>query len=112
MDDEIDTVASQLGEDLINKILENEPVNVILSALEAGAPIWYQNASEGISVLHAAAYTRNLDVMNLLIAQGAVWNAGMVILCAEILPFTLTLFPPYIRSRSFKKHCGRHLSVF
>ncbi|PPQ67249.1 hypothetical protein CVT25_005833 [Psilocybe cyanescens] len=75
MDDEIDTIAAQLGEDLINKILGNESIDVILSCLELEAPIWYQSAAEGISVLHAAAYTRNHDLVKLLIEKGAVWNA-------------------------------------
>ncbi|KDR75852.1 hypothetical protein GALMADRAFT_226499 [Galerina marginata CBS 339.88] len=75
MDDEIDAVATQLGEDLINKILENEKIEVISMCLDSGAPIWYQNALEGISPLHAAAYVQNLELVKLLLEKGAVWNA-------------------------------------
>ncbi|KAF8973226.1 arginine methyl transferase [Flammula alnicola] len=75
MDVEIDYAATELGEDLINKILNNEPIEAISAALDSGSPVWYQNASEGMSPLHAAAYVQNLDVVKLLIAKGAVWNA-------------------------------------
>ncbi|KAH9485439.1 Protein arginine N-methyltransferase 2 [Psilocybe cubensis] len=73
--DDLDTIAAQLGEDLINKILANESIDEISTALQLGAPIWYQNAAEGISPLHAAAYARNHDLVKLLINEGAVWNA-------------------------------------
>jgi len=76
MDDDIDAVATQLGEELIDKILDGESIDVIISCLERGAPIWYQNLTEGTSPLHAAAYTQNLDLIKLLIDRGAVWNTG------------------------------------
>ncbi|KAF8918994.1 hypothetical protein CPB85DRAFT_1373636 [Mucidula mucida] len=43
--------------------------------LEDHRTIWYQNESEGLSPLHAAAYTQNAELVKHLIAEGAVWNA-------------------------------------
>jgi protein arginine N-methyltransferase 2 len=76
MDLDIDEIATDLGERLINDILEGASIDAISAALEAGAPIWYQNQLEGISPLHAAAYMQNLDLVKLLIEKAAVWNAG------------------------------------
>ncbi|KAF8630643.1 hypothetical protein AX15_002794 [Amanita polypyramis BW_CC] len=60
------------GEQLIDSILERRSV---WSLLEAGAPVWYQNQTEGTSPLHAAAYVQNPVLVKFLIQQGAVWNA-------------------------------------
>jgi len=76
MDPDIDEVATALGESLIDQILENKPIEDIKASLDAGAPVWYQNLTEGISPLHAAAYVQNADLVKLLIEKGAVWNAG------------------------------------
>ena len=76
MDIDIDTVASKLGEELIEQILSNQPLEVIKAFLDGGSPIWYQNDNEGMSPLHAAAYVQNEELVKLLIEQGAVWNAG------------------------------------
>lgn len=78
MDDE--DVATLLGENLVNTILEGGSLDAIKKLLEDGAPIWYQNEVEGTSPLHAAAYTRNPQLARLLIEKGAVWNAGEWIL--------------------------------
>lgn len=77
MDTDINLAATHLGEDLIEKILNHEPTEVISAVLESGAPVWYQNTSEGISPLHAATFTQNVDLVNLLLENGAVWNAGL-----------------------------------
>lgn len=76
MQNGIDEVAIQLGEDLISKILNNESMEAISAALDAGSPVWYQNQIEGISPLHAAAYVQNFALVKLLIEKGAIWNAG------------------------------------
>ncbi|KAJ7497342.1 arginine methyl transferase [Mycena latifolia] len=73
-EDDLDALTI-LGEHLINSILLQEPLDTIRSIMEAGAPLWYQNESEGISCLHAAAYIQDLDLVQLLIHDGAVWNA-------------------------------------
>ncbi|KAF4620839.1 hypothetical protein D9613_000721 [Agrocybe pediades] len=75
MEDDIDAVATQLGEELIANILDGQPIDAIKGLLDQGAPIWYQNLAEGTSPLHAAAYTQNLELIKLLIERGAVWNA-------------------------------------
>lgn len=77
MDVDIDQAAIELGENLIDQILSNATTEMILAALDSGAPVWYQNQLEGISTLHAAASMQNLDLVHLLIEKGAVWNAGM-----------------------------------
>ena len=74
MDDE--DVATLLGENLVNTILEGGSLGAIKKLLEDGAPVWYQNEAEGTSPLHAAAYVRNPQLAKLLIEKGAVWNAG------------------------------------
>jgi protein arginine N-methyltransferase 2 len=65
----------ELGATLINAILEKEPISNVRDLIDAGAPLWYQN-EEGTSVLHAAAYVENEQLVKLLIEEGAVWNAG------------------------------------
>ncbi|KAJ7647280.1 arginine methyl transferase [Roridomyces roridus] len=65
---------TELGEQLIYCILAEEPLENI-KALVADAPLWYQNDAEGISCLHAAAYTRNRELVKLLIDEGAIWNS-------------------------------------
>lgn len=68
--------ATVLGEHLIESILQEEPIEIIRELIAAGAPLWYQNETEGTSPLHAAAYVQNKDLVRLLIEEGAVWNAG------------------------------------
>lgn len=75
VDEEIDTL-TLLGEHLVNTILEDEPIETIKSIIDNGAPLWYQNADEGLSPLHAAAFVRNEELVKFLIDEGAVWNAG------------------------------------
>ncbi|KAF9049781.1 S-adenosyl-L-methionine-dependent methyltransferase [Panaeolus papilionaceus] len=75
LDIDYDGVAAQLGDELIEKIFQNEPLASISVFLDEGAPVWYQNLAEGISPLHAAAYMQNLPVVKLLLEKGAVWNA-------------------------------------
>ncbi|KAF7361845.1 hypothetical protein MVEN_00529000 [Mycena venus] len=73
-DVELDAL-TDLGEQLINSILAEEPLDTVKKLIESGAPLWYQNDSEGISSLHAAAYVQNQELVKLLIEGGAVWNA-------------------------------------
>jgi type IV protein arginine methyltransferase len=75
-DSDIDSVVTRLGEELIARILENESVEIISGFLDSGSPVWYQNESEGISPLHAAAFVQSAELVKLLIEKGAVWNAG------------------------------------
>lgn len=77
-------IATQLGEHLVAAILQNTPTEDIKSLVEAGAPTWYQTEAEGASPLHAAAYVRNLELVQYLIEQGAVWNAGAPTLLATV----------------------------
>ncbi|KAK2463240.1 hypothetical protein APHAL10511_004895 [Amanita phalloides] len=74
MDVDADSV-NVLGEHLILSILHYHPLNQIKSIIAAGAPLWYQSESEGLSPLHAAAYAQDAALTNYLIEQGAVWNA-------------------------------------
>jgi ankyrin repeat protein len=77
VEDEIDAL-TKLGERLVNGILQRESLEKIKSLLLDAAPLWYQNDSEGISALHAAAFTENEELVQLLIDEGAVWNAGEI----------------------------------
>jgi len=69
-------INTRLGDQLINSILAEEPLDTIKQLIESGAPLWYQNDLEGISCLHAAAYVQNQELVKLLIEGGAVWNAA------------------------------------
>lgn len=73
-DEDID-VLSTLGGYLVFSILHRRPLPKILTLIDAGAPLWYQD-DEGTSALHAAAYIEDEELVRLLIAKGAVWNAG------------------------------------
>lgn len=73
-------IATQLGENLVAAILQNTRTEDIKSLVETGAPTWYQTEAEGTSPLHAAAYVRNPELVQYLIEQGAVWNAGALTL--------------------------------
>lgn len=56
MDDEDVEALVDLGEILIDQILERRPFEQVKALIDEGAPLWYQN-EQGLSALHAAAYT-------------------------------------------------------
>lgn len=64
-----------LGGYLIFSILRRRPLSKLLTLIDAGAPLWYQD-SEGTSPLHAAAYIEDEELVHILIEKGAIWNAG------------------------------------
>jgi ankyrin repeat protein len=103
---DIEEAAATLGETLIEQILDNKPFDIIRASLDAGAPVWYQNQSEGISPLHAAAFTQNANLVKFLIEEGAVWNAGIISICyisrARLI---------YFCSGLSQKYCRRHSSI-
>ncbi|KAG6841891.1 hypothetical protein C0991_005621 [Blastosporella zonata] len=77
-DDYIDTDVQELtdlGELLVASIISDEPIEAVQAIIDSGAPLWYQNDAEGMSALHAAAYMQNTELVKMLIAQGAIWNA-------------------------------------
>jgi protein arginine N-methyltransferase 2 len=78
MDADVEEIATNLGECLVQQILEGKPLDDIKASLDMGAPVWYQTSAEGISALHAAAFVQNDSLVRLLIERGAVWNAGML----------------------------------
>ena len=47
-----------------------------LALLNDGAPVWYQDDETGWSALHFAAHYEQVDLVDLLIEKGAVWNAS------------------------------------
>ncbi|KAF9793492.1 hypothetical protein BJ322DRAFT_1034996 [Thelephora terrestris] len=65
---------SMLGGYLIFSILQRRPSSKILTLIDAGAPLWYQDG-EGTSPLHAAAYIEDEELVRVLIEKGALWNA-------------------------------------
>ncbi|KAF8653583.1 hypothetical protein AX16_003861 [Volvariella volvacea WC 439] len=75
LDEEDIDLVTVLGEHLINSILASEPRAIIEEILDRGAPVWYQNAAEGISCLHAAAYMQDTDLTRFLLERGALWNS-------------------------------------
>ena len=75
-DEDIEAL-SMLGGYLIFSILHRRPLPKILTLIDAGAPLWYQD-DEGTSPLHAAAYVEDDELVRILIGKGAIWNAGRV----------------------------------
>ncbi len=69
-------VLTDLGQLLIDAILQDEPLEKINSLIDAGAPLWYQTDDEGLSALHAAVHKEDYDLAKMLLAKGAIWNAG------------------------------------
>jgi type IV protein arginine methyltransferase len=67
----------KLGQCLIQAILDGETLDRIKVLIDTGAPVWYQAEDDGMSSLHAAAYSERKDLVDLLITEGAVWNAGV-----------------------------------
>jgi ankyrin repeat protein len=74
--------AQELGQQLIDAILEGAPSEDIHALVDAHAPLWYQ-APDGTSALHAAAYAGDAALIKLLIDKGAIWNASA---CPRFLP--------------------------
>lgn len=73
--DEDIEVLSMLGGYLIFSILRRRPLPEILTLVDAGAPLWYQD-DDGTSALHAAACIEDEALVQILIEKGAIWNAG------------------------------------
>lgn len=71
---DVDDLVEQ-GLELISAILEGQSFQTIESRIKAGAPLWAQD-SDGMSALHAAALRQDQEMVQFLIAEGAVWNAG------------------------------------
>ena len=71
----------EVGRILIEKIFERKPLDEIKALIvEQNAPLWYQDGPEGNSPLHAAAHIEDMQVIELLLENGAVWNAGMFLI--------------------------------
>lgn len=67
-----------LGKTVIEKIFERRTLAELKALIvEQDAPLWYQDEPDGNSPLHAAAYVENRELVDLLLENGAVWNAGM-----------------------------------
>ncbi len=65
-----------LGRLLIDAVLARKPIPDIRTIIDDGAPLWFQD-EDGWSALHAAANNEDEDLVKLLLAEGAIWNAGM-----------------------------------
>ena len=70
----------RLPQELVDAIFGRKPLAEIKALIAAGAPVWYQD-DEGTSPLHAAAYVEDQDLIRFLVAEGALWNAGMTACC-------------------------------
>lgn len=92
-DEDIEAL-SILGGYLVFSILHRRPLPKILTLIDAGAPLWYQD-DEGTSPLHAAAYVEDEELIRILIEKGAIWNAGEAALC-EMLKIPLISFRSFV----------------
>lgn len=75
MKDEDVEALTDLGQTLVDTILDGGDNHTISTLIENGAPLWFQT-HEGTSALHAAAFQEDTALVQLLIEKGAVWNAG------------------------------------
>jgi protein arginine N-methyltransferase 2 len=66
---------SELGQTLIDAVLEYVPIEDVQKLLDEDAPLWYQDEC-GWSALHAAASVENPELVKSLLQRGALWNAG------------------------------------
>jgi len=66
---------AELGQALIDAILEYVPIEGVQKLLDEDAPLWYQDVC-GWSALHAAASVENAELVKSLLQRGALWNAG------------------------------------
>ena len=89
-DEDIEAL-STLGGYLIFSILNRRPLSKILTLVDAGAPLWYQD-DEGTSPLHAAAYVEDDELVRILIGKGAIWNAGMANRLAYLASCSFAIF--------------------
>lgn len=78
-DMDVDALVGQ-GQELVDAIFRRRPLSEIKAMIAVGAPVWYQD-DEGTSPLHAAAYVEDQDLIRFLVAEGALWNAGMTACC-------------------------------
>ena len=65
----------ELGQALIDAVLEYVPMEDVQKLLDEDAPLWYQDEC-GWSALHAAASVENPELVKRLLQRGALWNAG------------------------------------
>ncbi|KAG8934531.1 Arginine N-methyltransferase 2 [Tulasnella sp. 418] len=57
---------------------------------EEDAPVWFQEPETGWSPLHIAAHLESREMIEYLLAHGAVWNAGKPPLdCLDTYPLEL-----------------------
>jgi ankyrin repeat protein len=66
---------AELGQALIDAVLEYLPIEDLQKLLDEDAPLWYQDEC-GWSALHAAASVENAELVKSLLQRGALWNAG------------------------------------
>ncbi len=66
---------AELGQALIDAILEHTPIGDVQKLLDEDAPLWYQDEC-GWSALHAAASVENAELVKSLLQKGALWNTG------------------------------------
>jgi protein arginine N-methyltransferase 2 len=73
-EEELSKIA-ELGQALIDAILEYVQIEDVQKLLDEDAPLWYQDEC-GWSALHAAASVENTELVKGLLQRGALWNAG------------------------------------
>lgn len=66
------------GQRLVSLFRDGEPRETIKAYLKntPNLPLWVQDEDTGWSALHFAAEREDDDLLELLIASGAVWNLG------------------------------------
>jgi len=65
-----------------------------LALLKQGAPIWFQEQETGWSALHFAAYYEDVELVEMLIERGAIWNASQFISSLHLYTSYDSHYPP------------------
>jgi len=65
-----------------------------LALLKQGAPIWFQEQETGWSALHFAAHYEDIELVEILIERGAIWNASQFITFSTSLHLLRSSLPP------------------
>jgi type IV protein arginine methyltransferase len=80
---------AELGQALIDAVLEYAPIEDVQKLLDEDAPLWYQDEC-GWSALHAAANVENPELVKILLQRGALWNAGKTRFSHLLFPYLHT----------------------
>lgn len=72
---QVETDIVDAGTQLLDAIQARDTPQT-LALLKQGAPIWFEEEETGWSALHFAAHYEDVELVDVLIERGAIWNAS------------------------------------